>query len=65
VTNAAELKKREESLNLAIVHTEPYRFAASLTRWLEIIARMGQALNACAGCRRQSTDPDFCSYTGG
>jgi hypothetical protein len=38
MTDMAELKKRKEPLNLAIVHVDPDAFIANLTGWLEITA---------------------------
>lgn len=38
MTDMAELKKRKEPLNLAIVHVDPGAFTANLPGWLEITA---------------------------
>ena len=38
MTDMAELKKRKEPLNLAIVHVDPDAFIANLMGWLEITA---------------------------
>jgi len=38
MTDMAELKKRKEPLNLAIVHVDPDAFIANLRGWLEITA---------------------------
>jgi len=38
MTDIAELKKRKEPLNLAIVHVDPDAFIANLMGWLEITA---------------------------
>lgn len=38
MTDMAELRKRKEPLNLAIVHVDPDAFIASLMGWLEITA---------------------------
>jgi hypothetical protein len=38
MTDMAELKKRKDPLNLAIVHVDPDAFAANLMGWLEITA---------------------------
>jgi hypothetical protein len=38
MTDLAELKKRKEPLNLAIVHVDPDALIANLTGWLEITA---------------------------
>jgi hypothetical protein len=38
MTDMAELKRRKEPLNLAIVHVEPDAFIANLMGWLEITA---------------------------
>jgi hypothetical protein len=38
MTDMAELKKRKEPLNLAIVHVDPDAFVANLMGWLEITA---------------------------
>ena len=38
MTDIAELKKRKEPLNLAIVHVDPDAFIANLRGWLEITA---------------------------
>ena len=38
MTDMAELKKRKEPLNLAIVHVEPEAFIANVMGWLEITA---------------------------
>lgn len=38
MTDMAELKKRKEPLNLAIVHVDPDAFIANLMDWLEITA---------------------------
>lgn len=38
MTDMAELKKRKEPLNLAIVHVDPNAFIANLMGWLEITA---------------------------
>src|SRR5580704_3833484 len=48
MTDMAELKKRKEPLNLAIVHVDPDAFLANLMGWLEITAfitaqRLGEA----------------------
>lgn len=48
MTDMAELKKRKEPLNLAIVHVDPAAFIANLMGWLEITAfisaqRLGDA----------------------
>lgn len=48
MTDMAELKRRKEPLNLAIVHVDPDAFIANLMGWLEITAfisaqRLGEA----------------------
>ncbi len=48
MTDMAELKKRKEPLNLAIVHVDPDAFVANYVSWLEITAfikvqRLGEA----------------------
>lgn len=48
MTDMAELKKRKEPINLAIVHVDPGAFSANLMGWLEITAfisalRLGEA----------------------
>lgn len=38
ITDVAELKKRKEALNLAIVYVDPDAFIANFVGWLEITA---------------------------
>ena len=54
MTEMAELKKRKEPLNLAIVHVDPDAFIANFVGWLEITAyiaalRLGEAQVPCDG----------------
>jgi hypothetical protein len=62
MTDMAELKKRKEPLNLAIVHVDPDAFIANLMGWLEITAfikaqRLGGA-TAPADGKTPALSPD-------
>jgi hypothetical protein len=62
MTDMAELRKRKEPLNLAIVYVDPDAFVANLMGWLEITAfisaqRLGEAETPADGATPQlSTD---------
>ena len=62
MTDMAELKKRKEPLNLAIVHVDPDAFVANFVPWLEITAfiraqRQGEA-EVLAGGSSPPLSPD-------
>ena len=64
MTDMAELKKRKEPLNLAIVYVDPDAFVANIMGWLEITAfisarRLGEAQVPLNGVTPKLTPEEF------